>query len=176
MKRARPPKRTDAGDTLIEILIAITILGLSGVALLGAFASDLSGASTYKNTTTVETVLKNFAEEATYQIQYQTYPGPLFTACATLSGQATATTNIDYNGTPLTYQPPATSGITIKVTNAMYFNDSTYSFGPLSGCSSSSGSLEPQYFQVSATGPQGAHGTLDFVVASFNYESYGQPS
>ena len=160
----------EAGDTLIEILIALTILGLTGVALLGAFASDLSGAVTYQNSSTIATVLKNFSDEATFEIQYQTTPSPLFQACATLSGTATSSGSaIDYNGTTLSYIPPP--GYTVSVTNIEYlYQNSSFS----SSCDS--GQLEPQLITVRATGPKGANGTLSFVVASFNNESYVQPS
>ena len=169
----RPVPSRDAGDTLIEILIAITILGLSGVALLGAFASDLSGASTYKNVSTVETVLKNFSEDATFQIQYQ--KNPLFADCATLSGTATPTpTYVDYMGTPLTYKPP--TGFTVTVTGVSYLlnNGSSFISPSVSPCTTTE--PWPQLITATATGPQGASGTLSFVVANFSYESYVQPS
>ena len=165
----------ESGDTLIEILVAITILSLTAVALLGAFASDLSGASTYKNTSTIETVLKNFAEDATYQIQYERDPSALFAPCATLSGSATSSgSTIVYNAssTPLNYKPP--SGFTLQILSIQYLDQNGTSFGPVTGCDP--GQLEPQLIKVQVTGPYGSNGTLSFVVASFNYEAYVQPS
>lgn len=172
---------SDSGDTLIEILVAVIILGLTAVALLGAFASDLTGASVYKNSSTIDTVLKNFAEDATFEIQYQA--NPLFAACATLTGSATSSeSTIYYNGssTPLAYLPP--NGFTVTANPAadpsanpllgiQYFYQNT-SFS--SSCNS--GQNEPQLITVEATGPHGANGTLSFVVGSFKNESYVQPS
>lgn len=174
---------SDSGDTLIEILVAITILGLTGVALLGAFASDLTGASVYKNTSTIEAVLKNFAEDATFEIQYQA--SPLFAVCAPLTGSATSSgTTMSYNGSRLAYLPP--SGFTVTANplddptanpalGIQYFYQNT-SFSTSCDGNASQNQGEPQLITVEATGPHGANGTLSFVVGSFQNETYVQPS
>src|ERR1017187_4934660 len=39
------PRRSEAGDTLVEVLLAIVILGLASVAILLAFATSISGSA-----------------------------------------------------------------------------------------------------------------------------------
>lgn len=158
---------SEAGDTLVELLVAIAVLGLVGVALLGGFSTVIGASAEYRSLTTIDSVLKNFAESATYNIQLQTGPAPypLFTPCAALpTGQATTSTNVNYNGQPISYNPPA--GYAITVTGIQYLYQNT-SFS--SSCDSNQ--FEPQLITAKATGPKGTSATLSFVVASRQYEN-----
>lgn len=160
----------EAGDTLIEVLLAIIVLGLAGVALLSAFASVIGGSVSYRHLATAEIVAKNFAESATYQIQLA--PTPLFTPCATMSGTATTTTKITYGGTQLDYQPPPyLSSYTVTVTPVQYLTFNS-SFG--SGCDPKQ--YQPQLISAKVTGPNGSQATLSFVVDDPKYENYVQPT
>jgi type II secretory pathway pseudopilin PulG len=67
----RQPGRGDAGDTLIEILIALVVLALAAVSILTAFTTAIWGASDYRTIATVDTVVKTAAEEAITQLQEQ---------------------------------------------------------------------------------------------------------
>lgn len=77
----------DRGDTLVEILVAVTILGFAGVALLGALLTSTAASVTHRNETTLDTVLRNFADDARYTIQTRPFTGtagadPQFQPCA----------------------------------------------------------------------------------------------
>jgi hypothetical protein len=164
---------SESGDTLIEVLVAIMVLGLTGVALVGAFGAIIGGSAEHRGLATIDTVLKNFAESATYQIQLK--PSPLFMPCATLSGQATSSTHISYadsagnNATAIAYQPPV--GYTVQIKSVQYLVNNT-SFSA-SGCSLS---YEwPQLITATATGPKGTSKDLSFVVAYPLVETYTQP-
>ena len=157
----------EAGDTLIEVLLAIIVLGLAGVALLSAFASVIGGSVSYRHLATAEIVAKNFAESATYQIQLA--PTPLFAPCTTMSGTATTSSKITYGGTQLDYQPP--QGYSVTVTQIQYLTNNS-SFG--SGCVSTQ--YQPQLISARTAGPNGSQATLSFVVDDPMYENFVQPT
>ncbi len=58
-------RRSEAGDTLVEVLLAIVILGISSVAILLAFATTISGSAEHRTLTTADTVLRTAAEQST---------------------------------------------------------------------------------------------------------------
>jgi hypothetical protein len=64
-------RRTEAGDTLVEVLLAIVILGLTSVAILVAFATSISGSAEHRSVATMDTVLRTAAEETITAIQQQ---------------------------------------------------------------------------------------------------------
>ena len=67
----RGSNNSERGDTLIEILIALLVLGIASVAILLAFATTISGSAEHRSITTVDTVLRSAASEATSQLQQQ---------------------------------------------------------------------------------------------------------
>lgn len=151
------------GDTLVELLVAITVLGLVGVALMGGFVSSIGASAEYRSFASIDTVLKNFAEAATYNIEMQ--PSPLFIDCAAqTTSQATSSTYYDYNNsaaTPILYNAPA--GYTVTAT-IQYVSGSSIS----STCTPLQ--YEPQLITATATGPKNVSATLSFVVATHQYE------
>jgi hypothetical protein len=73
-------RRSEAGDTLLEVLIALVVLSVASVALLVSFATSISASSTYRDVATLDTVLRTASEEVITQIQQQ--PAALFQSCA----------------------------------------------------------------------------------------------
>ena len=73
----RPPRSqdddrsVDAGDTLVEIMIAVVIIGISAAGILGGLAAVLGSSGTHRSLTTLDAIVKSFAETAKYQIQSQ---------------------------------------------------------------------------------------------------------
>ena len=59
----------DAGDTLVEVLLAVVVLGLCSMALMLGFGTSINGSSEYRSIATVDTVLRTAVEEATSAIQ-----------------------------------------------------------------------------------------------------------
>jgi hypothetical protein len=164
---------SEDGDTLVELLIAITVLGLAGVALMGGFGTVIGASAEYRSLATIDSNLKNFAESAINQIQLQSTA--IFSPCATASGQTSSTANTEkYNGTLLTYQPPA--GYTIQITSIQYLYNNT-TFAPSSGSTVCDPTQYwPQLITANATGPKGTNVNLSFVVDDPQYETYVQPS
>jgi len=62
-------ERSEAGDTLIEILIAIVIIALTVTALLGGLVTAITSSTTEQSLSTVDSVLNNFAQAALYEVQ-----------------------------------------------------------------------------------------------------------
>ncbi|MEA3077671.1 MAG: hypothetical protein QOF60_2579 [Actinomycetota bacterium] len=52
----------DAGETLIEVLIAVAVLGLAGITVLGMLATDVIGSTQHRSQATGVTVLSRAAE------------------------------------------------------------------------------------------------------------------
>jgi type II secretory pathway pseudopilin PulG len=160
----------ETGDTLIEVLVTITVLGLAIVSGVEAFASVIESSARHREFATIDTVLKNFAESATYQIQMQS--NPYFVPCATVSGIATESSKISYGVKPLDYQPP--TGYTVQVSSPTQYlyNNSNFQ---ASQCDSAQ--YWPQLITVTATGPKGSSASLSFVVADpAKLETYVQPT
>lgn len=83
----------ETGDTLVEILIALVIISITVVALLGGLVTALTSSSEHRSLANLDTLLKDFAESAKYEIQQQPVTGssePLFTPCATTYSVASA--------------------------------------------------------------------------------------
>ena len=139
--------RSEAGDTLVEILIAMVILGISGTAILGAFTTAIAGSGEHRTLATLDTVLRSYAETATYQIQLQP-TGALFSACAT-----------SYSIT--TPSPP--SGYSVAISSIKYWSSSTSTW-TTTGCSASANA--PELITATATGPGNLSDSLAFVVTN----------
>jgi hypothetical protein len=111
----------DAGDTLIEVLIALVVISLTAAALLGAFTTSISASADYKNLANLDSVLKSFVEQATYQLEQQPQPptiSPQFVPCATV--------NPDGSGSYSTIT--MTQGIYVADLNAIeYWTGTTWS-------------------------------------------------
>jgi type II secretory pathway pseudopilin PulG len=73
---------SECGDTLIEILVALIIIGITVVALMGVMTTSITSSAEYRSLATVDTVLKNFADAFKTEIQLQTNPS-VYTNCAT---------------------------------------------------------------------------------------------
>ena len=79
--------RGELGDTLIEVLVALLIIGIASVAIFGAYTSSILGSVQHRTMAQLDLALHNVVEQATSEIQLgQT---PLFQPCATVSGTIT---------------------------------------------------------------------------------------
>jgi hypothetical protein len=76
-------ERSEAGDSLVEVLLALLVIGLTAAAILGAFATAISATSEHRTLSTGDTVLKSFLETATNEIQFQ--QSAAFVSCAVQS-------------------------------------------------------------------------------------------
>lgn len=82
-------RRSDAGDTLVELLVTLTIVSLAVVALIGSLLTSTSSSITHRGVANLDGLLRSFAETARYQIEIQPQDGtsgPLFRPCAPANG------------------------------------------------------------------------------------------
>jgi Tfp pilus assembly protein PilV len=56
-------RRTQAGDSLIEIVIAVVVIGAVVSALLTAIVTNENGTTSHRELVTADNVLRNFAEK-----------------------------------------------------------------------------------------------------------------
>ena len=138
-------RRTDAGDTLVEILVALVFIGLTAVALLIAFSAAITSSADHRSLATNDTALRAIAESAFSQIQQQT--NPIYTSCAQPS---------DYQGA-FTF-----TAYTVHIDSITYWNSTNHDFE--STCAS--GSIAPQLITVTVTAPNLSTETTSFVVDS----------
>ena len=108
---SRRADSNESGDTLLEILLAMVVLGIASVAMLLAFGTTISASGEYKGIAQVDTVLRQIAEQATTQVQQE--PTSYWSTCP--------------NSPTLSFTVP--SGYSTPTTVVSYWNSSTSTFG-----------------------------------------------
>jgi type II secretory pathway pseudopilin PulG len=138
----------DAGDTLVELLVALVIISICVVGLIGGLASAIGSAGNHRNLTNLDSAMKDFAEVVRYDVQLQpltSTSAPLYARCASRYLLA---------GTPNPSSGPVGTAVT--------------SFGSgFSGSGSSSvsmGSTIPPNSSVALTDPVNGNVTANFTV------------
>ncbi len=107
-------RRSEAGDTLVEILIALAVIGIAATALLLAFATSISGSGEHRNLATFDTMLRTASAEASSLIQQQSLAD--FTSC---SGAYL----VNQQGIPLpNAAAPAANPYSASITGVQYWN------------------------------------------------------
>ncbi len=117
---------SEAGDTLVEVLLAVVVLGLASVALMIAFGTSISASAEHRNLSTVNTILTSASQQAISLIQQQK---SVFETCYTTE---TATVSA-YQGNAkiaMTVPAPYTSSYSAAYTEVEYWNGT--SFNPVS--------------------------------------------
>ena len=143
-------RRSEAGDTLIEILITLTVIGIGATAILLAFATSISGSGQERTAASFDTLLRTAAAEVTSDIQQQS--STLFATCS-----GAYTVNTTSGSIPL-----PNAQYTATIASAQYWQTSgagAYSFtsqaAPTnSGCPANVGTSPPgpQQLTIQVTG------------------------
>jgi len=148
-------RHDDAGDTLIEVLIALIVLGITVVSLLVAFSTAFSASATHRNLAVTDTVLRSVNEQV--YSAFQQISTPVYAACPT------ATT--DYYNTvlagALTPPAPYNSTYTGSISSVSYWSGSDFS---LTSSTCTSGATVPEQLTLLVVGPRGASESAVFVV------------
>ena len=124
-------RRSEAGDTLIEVLLALMVLGIASVALILAFSTSISASAEHRNLSQNNDVLTTATEEITSAIQNDP---SLFTAACTSTNAPTAMSNYPqysqgYFNLPSPYTYPANPKYDVEYvsTNPVeWWNSTTY--------------------------------------------------
>ena len=151
--------RSESGDTLVEVLLALIILSMASVALIIAFGTSLSASSTHRTLATFDTVLTSTSQDAISLIQQDS---SLFVNCpATQSASGTAAI---YQANPLlalSVPSPYTSQFQITYTSVQYWDTTSNTFD--NNCVVDT--FQPELIMISALNTlTGATFTNSFVV------------
>jgi type II secretory pathway pseudopilin PulG len=145
-----PARGSEAGDSLVEVLLAVVIIGITAVSLMAGFATSISASAEHRDLVTLDTILRSYAESATYQIQQAS--SPLFVSCGTTYF-------------PTFTIPTGTTGYTVGISSVSYWNGSAFTG------SCTAGSTAPQQITASATGPANTSDSLNFIVVDPAFQS-----
>jgi type II secretory pathway pseudopilin PulG len=63
MQRKSAPGGAEAGETLVEILVTVAVIGIAFVAILGGLWTAIRVSDYHRKTTTADVILRNFAEQ-----------------------------------------------------------------------------------------------------------------
>ena len=88
---------SDRGDTLIEVLLALVILGIAGVALLTGFATSITASGTHRNLATLDSSVRSASNEVIAQVQQS--KNSVFGANTCTGAAANPTTNTSFSPT-----------------------------------------------------------------------------
>lgn len=88
MTAVRIARRDDHGETLIEILVSMTILGLAGVAVLAGLQLAITASDIQRKETTGGAYVRNYAEALQ---KYIASANANYVSCATTSNYSAAT-------------------------------------------------------------------------------------
>jgi len=69
--RTSEPGSSERGDTLVEVLIAMIILGVASVALLAGFATSIAASAEHRNIASLDASTRIAANEAIADVQQQ---------------------------------------------------------------------------------------------------------
>lgn len=87
VERRCSPAGRDRGDTLIEVLVAVTVISIAVVGLLGGLLTTTAASTLHRNTTTLDGVLRTF--DSAIQARVDAPPAsspssaPIYKRCAT---------------------------------------------------------------------------------------------
>ena len=163
-------RRSEAGDTLVEILIALTVIGIAATAILLAFATTISGSGAHRNEVNLDTMLRTASAEVTAALQQQ--PATTFSSCAG------AYTYRSPGSIPLPNSSYSAyvSSVAYQSANPASTANNTYNFSanqpPSTTCPSSASNPNeyansPQMLTISVaySGPGGGTATIQTVVS-----------
>lgn len=150
--------RDERGDTLIEVLVSLVVLGITALAILIAFSTSISASQEHRDLATANIVLASYSQQAIAQIEQS--PTNLF-GCAYQNqtpAESETTFVLDSVGNQLTI-PPNYGNFTATISSVMYWNSTSQQWQP--GCIE--GSNPPLLVTVSVT-DGGQTYTNQFVV------------
>ena len=139
---------TEAGDTLVEVLIAIVVLGVAAVAMLVAFGTAFTASQEHRNITSVQTAQKT----VTQQIVAQLENAGLYSSCAPVATYQTGSNAVTFTNLPAHYSA--------QVTGVSYWTAS-YAFSASQAACVANG---PQLITATVTYPNGQPSQVTAVV------------
>ena len=106
------PRRSEAGTTLVEVLITVMILGVAFVALLGGFGTSIVSSDVHRRQAVAETLVRRYAESVKADRCWPTCPGTYAAGFAVPSGfEAPPATVVCYASDNVAVVPCPAAGI-----------------------------------------------------------------
>lgn len=170
MREVRPPtlrrptmsrlkNRDESGDTLIEVLLTMMVVGTAATALIMAFSTAIAASAEHRNLASTDTVLRSVSEKviAVFQVQGA---NAAYTSCA-IPGTPGDTTGYNNNSAIQAQLTTASKpfNYSASITDVQYWSGA--GFSP----SCPPGSTAPQQITLTVNGPQAAYGSVQFVVS-----------
>lgn len=153
-ERPHRPRRSEAGDTMVEVLLALIVLGLASVALITAFSTSISASSLHRKLASADIVLNSSSQQAIAGIGSHL---TLFTSCVTPTTTPTTIASfLQHAG--ITIAPTYSGQFTATITNVLWWNASASVFD--STCRTG----VPEEITVTVTDSTGHQYTNSFVV------------
>ena len=113
-------ERSERGDTMIEVLLALMILGLTSVALIVAFSTTLSASAQHRRLTSANIAINDYSQQVIAGIEANQN---LFTCPTPARSTSTIPTNVGYYVNQLAIASTAPYSPTIS--NVQYWDPST---------------------------------------------------
>ena len=134
MHAGRRPGSNDDGETLIELLIAVAIMGITVIAIVGGFATSILMSDVHRKQTTAGAYVRDYAEAVEH---YVAVPGNFNATTSPIALQTAVATD----------GFAAPTGFTAAVTSVKCWNDTS---GVFSSCTAAD-SLQQVTLKVAST-------------------------
>ena len=147
----RHPEWSEDGDSLVEVLIALVVLGITVVAMLFAFWAALSGSAEHRTLTNISTAQKSVTQQIAAQLENAN--PPLYLSCAPVSAYQSGGSNpVSFTSLP--------NGYSAQISGVSYWN-AAFSFTTNQAqCVANT----PQLISATVTYPNGANSVVTTVV------------
>ena len=146
-------RSSERGDTLMEVLIALTILGIAGVALLAGFATAITSSGEHRSLASLDSSTRLAANTAIADLQTQ--------------AQNAATNPFDCNNSFTPTFPTLTGAFTVTATPS-YWNGTTFQTSPCV-------SYAPQQYRLVVSSTTAGH-SYSTTVTTVIYDPAAPPS
>lgn len=121
--RAHASGLDDKGETFIEVLVTVVIVGLAAVAIMGALMTTIGASTEHRYLTTNDTIVKSALESVKYQVELTSISSSDFLDCS--ASQTPATILGDWttpgNAHAITL-PTSPTGYTVSITGVECWN------------------------------------------------------
>ena len=160
-------RASERGDSLVELLLAMVVIGLAALSILLAFATSISGTGVHRNLATFDTVLRTASAEVAADIQQQ--PASSFANC---SGAYQINTSL-----PGSITVPAS--YSASITSVAYWNATSGAFtspqAPAHSCPSGAQSNSQQQVTITVTKGSASSSITTVVADPISPNASGAP-